>query len=186
MDYTGFSDKELVALFQGGAGEYYYEIVSRYEKGLYQFIFSFTDSHRETDQVLREVFLKAYRHLDAGEEIANFRVWFFRLAVDTLAHKRGEPIGNSAFLENGVEKIVQEAQLGEGAERTRLFAALKLLPEEYRLVFVLRDVNKFSTKEVADVLNLKSAMVRAQLHRARLMLLKNIRNNSDSTSPNVV
>jgi RNA polymerase sigma-70 factor (ECF subfamily) len=133
----------------------------------------------DVEDVMQDTYMNAYRHLADFEGRAKFSTWLTRIAVrEALARCRCRPIfqpleDSEQFSTRSIVKPL--ASSGGNPEEEAydreldhlLEQAILALPEDYRLVFVLRDVEEMSTEETAQCLNLSPENVKVRLHRAR-------------------
>lgn len=159
-------------------------LVARYEGRIYSFAARMCRSAEDARDVLQETFLAAFRALDRFRGEGRLTTWLFRIAANACLKMRRRPrfeaqeeLPLEAFLPGSGEP----AGIGPGAddpERRLLTAELREalergiaeLPEPYRVVLVLRDVEGFPAEEVARILDLSVPAVKSRLHRARLFL----------------
>lgn len=143
-----------------------------------------TGSREDAEEVAQEAFLKAFQNLEGFEERSRFSTWVTRIAVNTalmrLRTRRGyetvplqeeDPDDPRALPEEVADWRPDPEQLyGRRELRDILTRALAGLPQHYSTVFLLRDVEGFSTAETAEALGLSVTAVKARLLRARLQL----------------
>ncbi len=143
-----------------------------------------TGSREDAEEVVQEAFLKAFQNLDRFEERSRFSTWVTRITVNTalmrIRSRRGHeavplheeaPDDPSALAEEVADWRPDPEQLYSRSElRAILARALAGLPQHYSTVFLLRDVEGFSTAETAEALGLSVTAVKARLLRARLQL----------------
>jgi RNA polymerase sigma-70 factor (ECF subfamily) len=138
----------------------------------------------EAEDVVQETFVRAYRHLSDFEERSSLATWLTRIAVnEALARVRRSRLfamtGNERD-QNEKESRVESTQPGPEEQassrelRLVLTAAIDSLPEDFRTVFVLREVEGLSTLETSEALQLSSEAVRVRLHRARQALRRSV------------
>lgn len=180
-------DLELLAEFQGGAIEAFSEIVSRYNQKVHNLALRITRNPEDAEEVLQDVFVTVYHKSNRFERKSAFSSWLYRITVNTAfmklrkrkqnAHTSFEEIGqNLKDTWSGnrsdtadVNFICSKHELREELER-----AVSKLPEEYRIIFVLRDIDGLSNHEVGEILKLSVPAVKSRLHRSRLMLRKRL------------
>jgi RNA polymerase sigma-70 factor (ECF subfamily) len=184
MEHIGNkSDLELIREFQAGSELAFETLISRYQGKAFSLANRLTKSSEDAEEVLQDVFTTVFRKIDGFEGKSSFSSWLYRVTVNSslmkLRKKRRDP---SVPLEDEVKKISLKAsnfapyQIEGEANSARLEVAVALegaikdLPDEYRPVFVLRDVDGLSSKEVGKILGLSIAAVKSRLHRSRLML----------------
>ena len=180
------SDELLVK--QSKTGDYgsFEELVKRYEQKIYALALRFTGNKTDAKDVLQETFLQAFRHLSSFREESRFSTWIYRIAVNQcLMRRRRKKIMKTVSLDTPLvtrkhDELTREfpedwsrspdATLDNKELKEKLSGAIDMLPEEYRTVFVLRDMNGLSNEEAAKVLNVSVPAVKSRLHRARMFL----------------
>jgi len=181
------SDDEVVARVRRGETGLYELLMRRYNQRLFRVIRSVLTNDGEAEDVLQEAWVRAYEHLDQFEGRAGFTTWVTRIAYHealarTRKSKRWTP------LENPTGEIMAEAEHRRTTSETpemqamrgqlgrMLQAAVDALPENYRTVFVLREVEQLSTSETAACLELSEEAVKTRLHRSRALLRRELEN----------
>ena len=179
-------DFELIKAIQSGRRELFDQLVQRYEKALYNFGMKMCAEPRDAEDVIQDTFLNVYRYLGEFRFETKFKNWLYRIATSTCLKKRRRSkfapereLSLDEFLPQDEASVDQhmpawatlplDQVLNEELSRT-LKQAIAELPEKYRLVLVLRDIEGFSTEESAQILALTPANVKVRLHRARLFL----------------
>jgi RNA polymerase sigma-70 factor (ECF subfamily) len=174
----------VVADAKAGSYEAFEELVNRYERKTYPLGHNVTGSHEDAEDVLQETFLKAFEHLADFREDSRFYTWIFRLALNIGLMKLRKRRSDKAVPLEGAgseqEEFIPreftdwrpnpEQRLAESELQDILLRAAQSLPPSFRTVFLLRDVEGFSTEETARALHLTEGTVKAFLHRARLQL----------------
>ena len=160
------------------------ELVRRHTGRVFRIALHITKCQEDAEEVVQDVFVKAFTRLHDFEERAMFSTWLTRIAINTALMKvRGRSRYRTVSLSQdehsdadvGSEQIVDwrpdPEQLYTRSELKQiLISVLDSLPDHYRIIFVLRDIEGFSIVETAELLDLSSTAVRARLHRARLQL----------------
>jgi len=181
------SDGDALARVRTGETGLYETLMRRYNQRLFRVIRSVVTNDAEAEDVLQEAWVRAYEHLDQFEGRASFATWVTRIAFHealsrTRDSKRWTP------LENSGGEIMAEADRRQTASETpesqamrgqlgrMLQAAVDALPETYRSVFVLREVEQLSTSETAESLVLSEEAVKTRLHRSRALLRRDLEN----------
>ena len=184
-------DRELVERAQQGDGAAFAMLVERHQRQLYRLALRMTGSEADAQEVLQEAFLNAYQKLPLFRGEAQFSSWLYRIAAnsalmrlrrkrrapDTLAEQplelvgprfsaEGylEPASSSDWSQRADEKMMS-GELGAAINR-----AVADLPDDYRTVFLLKDVDGLSNEDIANALDLTVPAVKSRLHRARLAL----------------
>jgi len=180
------ADIDLVHSAKRGEMFAFEELVRRHTKRVFSIARHITHSHEDAEEVSQETFLKAYLHLNAFEEKAQFSTWLTRIAVNaalTRIRSGGAKMSSSEEpqCEGGStpdevpdwranpEQICSQSQI-----RHRLRQALEELPQAYSTVFLLRDIQGLSIIETAAALELPIPTVKTRLLRARLKLRENL------------
>ena len=185
------SDDVLIGQFTKGCESSFEELVRRYETKVHNLAMRLTRNTEDAEEVLQDVFITVYRKISGFEGKAKFSSWLYRITVNAAFMKlRKRRQDHSVPLEDVLPQINKQTALGNYqnafttpcdtiAMRNELKFALEQavakLPGEYQAVFVLRDVDGLSNKEVGDILDLSIPAVKSRLHRSRLMLRKRLR-----------
>ena len=187
------SDVALVAEFSKGSIEAFEELVSRYEAKVFNLAIRFTRNQEDAEEVMQDVFTTLYRKIDGFQGKSAFSSWLYRIVVNAAFMKLRKRKQNQSMLLEDLAPQVREAcmekdvLMGHTANNTAvtselrvvLQAAIDKLPEQYRAVFVLRDVDGLSNEETSEVLALSIPAVKSRLHRSRLMLRKKLQRYYD-------
>ncbi len=179
-------DTELVRAINGGRQDLFYELVNRYEKSLYNFGLRMCDNPSDAEDMVQDTFLNVFKYLEGFRHETKFRNWLYRVATSACLKKKRRskyapdrelsleeflPADESAVsmdLPRWASQPLDQVLDGELAGVIR--QSLLNLPEKYRLVVVLRDVEGFTTQETAEILDLTPTNIKVRLHRARLFL----------------
>lgn len=181
-------DTELVRTINSGRQDLFYELVHRYEKSLYNFGLRMCDTPSDAEDMVQDTFLNVFKYLEGFRYETKFRNWLYRVATSACLKKKrrskyapdrelsldeflpADESAVSADLPRWASQPLDQVLDGELAGVIR--QALLDLPEKYRLVVVLRDVEGFTTQETAEILDLTPTNIKVRLHRARLFLRK--------------
>lgn len=183
------SDEELVNLYTNDGEESAFdEIVSRYSDRIYGFAFRITRNTSDAEEVFQEVFLTLTKKLDTFRGESKFSSWLYRVTVNaSYMYLRSQKKHESNIsLENYAPYDDKGTLMGRimdkdwssrpdiiiyGKEALKIIdESINELPESYRTVFHLRDIDGLSNEEVADILEITVPAVKSRLHRARLFL----------------
>lgn len=189
-------DEILAARAAAGDADAFSVLVRRYEKLVFRSVFTMLGSRTDAEDVTQEVFLRIWRGLPAFRGDAKFLSWLLSTAhnagVDRLRKRKREAALFRELPEDveqepadtGADADPAEAVLrGERTEAVRL--ALRALPEEYRNVLQLRELEGMSCGKIASLLGIREGTVRTRLFRARKELKKILENGNffeDETS----
>lgn len=183
------SDSVLIERFREGSITAFEEIVSRYESKVFNLAMRFTRNQEDAEEVLQDVFTTIYKKLAGFEGKSAFSSWLYRIIVNAAFMKLRKRKQNSTVsLEDLAPAVKQYCIEREGVIesrsdtitinkelRDRVQGAIDRLPEQYRAVFVLRDVDGLTNQEVSEILDLSIPAVKSRLHRSRLMLRRKLR-----------
>jgi len=175
-------ERRLVELAREGREDAYAELVRAYQSKVFSMAYGFTGNRESADDLTQEVFLKAYLALPRFRFGSTFGTWLYRIAVNHFKdylRKGGrakevslEAVGELAAPGNAVAEMEKERE-DEGRRRL-VRRELAALPEKYRLVLTLRDVEGLPYDEIARILRLSPGTLDSRLHRARKMLRKKL------------
>ena len=185
------TDEELVARARAKDFAAFEQLLDRYEDKIFRLAYRFVRNETEAKEILQDTFLSIWRKLDTFKGDAQFSSWLYRVAANAAlmrlrAQKRHPEVSTEElpidFLdnyghlpatgENWAKRPDEELQSEE--LRRHIQAAVDDLPEIYRTVFLIRDVEGLSTEETAEVLQISIPTVKTRLHRARLALRETI------------
>ncbi|MGH9743883.1 MAG: RNA polymerase sigma factor [Candidatus Acidiferrum sp.] len=176
----GWTDEEVVGRVRAGETALYEIIMRRYNQRLYRIARAIVRDDSEAEDVMQSAYLHAYEHLVQYEGRAPFSAWLTRIAVHEALfrlRKRGrlDQLDDSEAAYGGGANMVETSpdpeQITTRTElRELLEEAILDLPEQYRIVLMLRDVEELSTAETADALNLTEENVKVRLHRGHGMV----------------
>lgn len=177
------------------------ELVERYSQKVHNLAMRLTRNQEDTEEVLQDVFVTIYKKIDSFEGKSAFSSWLYRITVNTsfmkLRRYKQRPslsfeecethFDNRATYINGSASTEQKHLGSEDELRLLLQRAVNKLPYEYRLIFILRDVDGLSNQAVSEILQLSVPAIKSRLHRSRLMLRKRLRNfYEDLMSPDKI
>lgn len=180
-------EAELIARILGGERELFHELVQPYEKSVYFAAFSVLQNEQDAEDVAQESVLKALKALHTFRSESKFSTWLVSIAINEararLRHARvlqfksidQPPLEDDTSFAPAVITDWREVPL-QALERKELREllqkAMASLPEIYREVLLLRDVEEFSIAETAAALGVSDGVVKTRLLRARLMMQK--------------
>lgn len=153
-------------------------IYQRYHRRTYSLCMRMTQSGTEAEDLTQEVFIQLFRKIGSFRGDSAFSTWLHRMTVNqVLMHFRRRGVQNEKTTEDGEmpEQIVRGTENHTKMpilDRIALDKAIAQLPNGYRTVFVLHDVEGFEHEEIARMLKLSVGTSKSQLHKARLKLRK--------------
>ena len=182
----GERDQQLLLQAQGGDISAFEELVERHRDLVYGLALRMTRSEADAAEIAQDTFFSAYQHLKDFRGQAAFGSWVHRIAANhalmRLRHRRVVEKSEDALAEPGFTRMgilrrppqqwerpadeqALDAELGGAIER-----ATDRLPEGYREVFLLKDVEGLSYEQIAEITGDSVAAIKSRLHRARLSL----------------
>lgn len=180
-DHEG--DGTLVERARAGDRDAFEILVRRHHRRIYRTLLGITGNKEDAEDLTQMTFLKAFEHLGSFEGSARFSTWLTRIAINEglqrLRRRRPmESLDDAGDEEDQEFRPRQirawtespEQALSRSEIRSVVEQELMHLPEKYRLVVMLRDLEELSTEETAQALGLGIAVVKTRLLRGRLML----------------
>lgn len=177
--FEKYTEAEIIQRIVGGEKAMYEIIVRRYNPYLYKIGRSYNYNHEDTQDLMQETFVDAYKNLKQFEKRAAFKTWIIRIMMNNC-YKKKEKLSfkNEVVYEvndnsipmfsnskNDTEKSIQNRELAYIIEE-----ALGRIPQDYRMVFSLREINGLNIAETSNLLNISEANVKTRLSRAKTML----------------
>jgi RNA polymerase sigma-70 factor, ECF subfamily len=177
-------DVALIERVRAGDISAYDALVRKYERQVFRIAQHITENREDAEDVVQDAFLKAYQKIDQFQGNSKFSTWLVRIAVnESLMRLRKRRTGKMISIDEDIatdegsvprdladwtpnpEQNYNQAELAEILRKT-----IQGLPEGFRIVFVLRDVEGLSTEEAAETLGLSVPAVKSRLLRGRLQL----------------
>jgi RNA polymerase sigma-70 factor, ECF subfamily len=182
------TEAEMIAAILAGETQVYHELIRPYERNVYLMALSYMKNEDDAEDVAQEAFVRAFRSLASFRAESKFSTWLISITLnearsrlrrkalvrmDSLDASPGEDQAVSPALLRDWREIPSEA-VERGEVRLLLQEAIACLPDIYRQVFLLRDVEEMNINETAEALNISIPSVKVRLHRARMMLQKQL------------
>jgi len=165
-------------------------LMTRYSGRVYRLAFGITRNEADAEEIVQDVFLTLFRKIDTFEERSVLGTWIYRVTANaSLIKRRGKRVELEVHLEDYLPRFLEDGhregdrdflcadwsqkpdEVAQAVEtRAVLTQALERLPDTYRAVVLLRDLEGLSNEEVAEVLGESVASVKSRLHRARMAL----------------
>jgi RNA polymerase sigma-70 factor (ECF subfamily) len=179
------TEGDLIQRILAGRRDLYHDLVAPYERMVYVGAFSLLRNESDAEDCAQDAFLKAFRHLAEFKGECKFGSWLVRVVLNeaklrlrklrpglyesldkTIDHEDGEYVPQSL----GDWREIPSEVLERKEVRSVLENAIECLPQIYRQVFVLRDVQGMSVADTAELLGVNQSVVKTRLLRARLQL----------------
>jgi RNA polymerase sigma-70 factor, ECF subfamily len=179
IDYKALTDEELIFEFQKEDVQAFNEIVFRYKDKLVNFLFRYTGSRDEAEDLAQDTFLKLYRSKHLYKEIAKFSTWFYTIAINiaktNLRKKsRKSAISISDFdpenekdFDLPADVISPEDSANASIENYYIQKAINSLGDKFKEVIVLRDIQDLEYEEIAKITGLPLGTVKSRINRGR-------------------
>jgi len=168
------SDDELVDRIVNGEPRLYEHLMRKYNSRMYRISMSIVNDDAEAEDIMQISYLNAYRQLSNYRQQSSFATWLTRILInESLLHKKRITKKEKALMETAFIDEHHDTPLSNLMNKELkaiLEGAVASLPEKYRLVFVMREVQGMSTNETMEVLALGESNVKVRLARAKDML----------------
>lgn len=181
-------EMQMIASILAGNTSEFHELIRPYERTVYVMALTLLKNEADAEDVTQEAFLKAFRNLAGFRSEAKFSTWLISITLNEartrLRRKNAvkmesldEPAEDQGHISPALLRDWREIP-SESVERQQvremLQRAVTALPLIYREAFILRDVEELSVNETAETLKISIASVKVRLHRARIMLQKQL------------
>lgn len=175
-------EPQMITSILAGESRLFRELIRPYERSVYVMALSFLKNEADAEDATQEAFLKAYRNLSSFRGESKFGTWLISIALNEARSRlRRAKTVTMESLDEPPDRQVSPALLRDWREipsevlerqeiRHLLQWAVGELPQIYREIFLLRDVEELSVVEAAEVLQITTGSVKVRLHRARTML----------------
>jgi len=180
---------ELARQLLAGSVEAFDRFVESFRTRIYQYSLLMCGHREDAEEVAQDTLLKVFENFDQLREPERVRSWVFRIAKNACLMKRRKSVfapvqelsldefipardsrGGERKIEIADWSALPDAKLLQSELREVLEEAIGELPEIYRSVILLRDVEELTTEETAQVLEVSADVVKTRLHRARLAI----------------
>ena len=181
------SEEEIIQKIIAGEKALFEILIRRYNSGLYKIARCYGFNHQDAEDIMQETHVSAYTNLKNFQHKASYKTWVSKILIHKCVYKlsygyfKNEQPGSDIIYENvkpmfnqpkiATEKIVLNKELSKVLEKS-----LAEIPLTYRTVFILREVEGFSTVETAELMNSTPVNVKVRLSRAKVLLQKKVEN----------
>jgi len=176
-----YTDEQLIARFQSGDERAYIELVNRFRDRLINFVYPFLGDFEQAEDVVQDTMLKLYEKKHYYREIAKFSTWIYTIArnlanTELRKKKRRKTtyISRMTREERQYEIPAVQPDLNQNIQnefiRERINEAIKELPEHFKTVIILRDIQELSYDDISNIVGVPLGTVKSRINRARLQL----------------
>ncbi len=172
------AEQALVSRAQAGDTTAYETLVRHNADRLFTVVLRFSATEGDAEEATQEAFLRAWRNIGRFRGDARFYTWLYRIGVNEAKriHERRPTVGTVVSVEDRpIDDVADASPDAHACIETRelrdvLEQGIRRLPDKYRAAVVLRDVERLSTAEAAELLGLREAAFKSRLHRGRMTL----------------
>jgi RNA polymerase sigma-70 factor (ECF subfamily) len=178
----------MIAAVLAGEIQLYHELIRPYERSVYVMALSYMKNEADAEDVSQEAFIRAFRKLESFRAESKFSTWLISITINEARTRlrrqalvRMEPLDQHPDEDKGISPALLRdwreipSEAVERAEvRNLIRLAVEQLPDIYRQVFLMRDVEELTINETAEALNISIPSVKVRLHRARMRLQKQL------------
>ncbi len=170
-------DEELIARILAGEKRLFEQLMRKYNQRLYRIGMSVLANEAEAEDAMQTAYINAYEHLSGFGHRASFGTWLTKIMLNQCYEQRRknkhllttiEQTDNIAIMNTAVNELANK-ELGRTLQQ-----AVARLPEKYRVVFVLREIEDLSVRETSAALQIEESNVKVRLNRAKTMLRENL------------
>ncbi|WP_252504669.1 RNA polymerase sigma factor [Sporosarcina sp. Marseille-Q4943] len=162
-----------------GDKQAYAHIINNYKNQLYATILRMTKNPQDAQDLVQDAFIKVYRNLDKYDASGSFSGWLYRVAInhcmDEFRKKRNKTIHVEIDETKVVNREHPEVVFLKKEKSRQLERLIATLPEDERLIILLRYVNEISYEEIGEVMDVPLSTVRNKLHRAKIKMRETVK-----------
>jgi RNA polymerase sigma-70 factor (ECF subfamily) len=182
-------EKGLISRIVGGESDLFHELIRPYERMVYSTVFAMVKNEAEAEDGAQDVIISAFRHLKSFRGESKFSTWLVTIAMnegrkrlrktkaaglESLDEEKEEHEGDFTPVALRDWREIPSVALEKKELREKVREAVQELPEIYREVVVLRDLEELNQEETAAALGIAITLVKVRLHRGRMMLQKKL------------
>ncbi|MBC5774971.1 RNA polymerase sigma factor [Pontibacter sp. KCTC 32443] len=177
-------DAEVITKVLAGEKELYELLMRRHNQKLYRVIRSYLKNEREVEDAMQDTYLKAYEKLYQFRQDSQFSTWLIRIGINAalgklrkykqLAEAPSDLIDYDVLPSSETLPMDPENIIIRNEAKLLLEKAIDAIPEKYRIVYTLRELEDLSVQEVMNCLELSESNVKIRLHRAKALLKDNL------------
>ena len=179
--FEATAETELISRIKEGETDLFEILIRRNNAFLYKIGMSYGYTHQDVEDLMQETFTAAYLNLERFRQHSSFKTWVIKIMLNQCFHKKQRlNFKNEKATDTNNEKVIpmfERRQASDGYKKVIdkelshvIEKAITDKPSDYRVVFLLRELNGMSTAETAESLDISEANVKIRLNRARHML----------------
>ena len=175
-----FTDEELISRFQNGDERAYVELVNRYKDRLLNFVFQFLGDIEQAEDVVQDTMLRLYEKKHYYKEIAKFSTWIYTIARNLAnTELRKKKRRKTTYLSQlSKERQFEIPAIQEDVDQSlqnefindRIQSAINKLPEHFKVVIILRDIQELSYEDISNIVEVPLGTIKSRINRARIQL----------------
>jgi RNA polymerase sigma-70 factor (ECF subfamily) len=173
-------DWELITRCQKGERQAQYELYQRYKDWVFNIALRMANQRQEAEDITQTVFVRLFKKIDSFRGDSAFSSWLYRMTVNLCINHYRKEKKHKDRLSNELSDLEKMQTKGFDRKDERfdlrpyLEKAIRALPEKYRMVFVLHDVEGYNHKEIGKMMNISDGTSKSQLHKARKELRRTL------------
>src|SRR6187401_1665502 len=172
------NDDEIIARILNGEKDLYSIIVRRYNQRLYRVGISMINDDAEVEDAMQVAYINAYENLGKFAFRSTFPTWLTRIFINECLLRLRKRKKSISMNDENMENVMRQDKVPQtpvtttvnSELRSILNDAIRQLPETYRTVFVMREIEKMNIAETKECLNISEVNVKVRLNRAKAML----------------
>jgi RNA polymerase sigma-70 factor (ECF subfamily) len=182
--FEQYSDRDVIDRILQNEHALFEILIRRNNPSLYKIGRAYNYNHEDTQDLMQETFISAYINLAKFESRSSFKTWLIKIMLNNCYQKRQKFSFKNEAANEIHEKSIPMFSNNHHTDTNRkvvsrelnkvIEAGLQRVPQDYRIVFSLREINGLNVAETAEVLNITESNVKVRLNRAKSMLKKEI------------
>ena len=191
---SALPDSEIVQRVRDGERSLFEVLMRRYNQRVYRAVRAIVKDESDAEDVMQQAYINAFRHLHQFEQRSQFSTWLTRIALNEAFARRQKRRAAESMTQRVDDREVfmdsirspqpdPERQAYAQELQRLLEDAVDSLPDAYRVVFILRDVEGMSTADTGEGLGIGEEAVKTRLHRARAMIRRAVSARIGAVAP---
>ncbi|HHY83600.1 MAG TPA: sigma-70 family RNA polymerase sigma factor [Clostridiales bacterium] len=180
-------ETQLLEQAKAGNLQAFEELISTYEKKIYNYCLRMTNSREDAEDLTQEVFVRVYKSIKTFKGSSQLATWIYRIAhnvcIDKYRKSKASVVSISQLKNQEDEREIElpsrspspEDHVIRSEQQKLLLQCINRLKPEYRSVIILRDIQHYSYEEISDILNVPLGTVKSHINRARAALREAVR-----------